>query len=278
MLKRVLLALAGTNYTSTAIRKAIELAKVHHASITATTVVDIDTLSNVGPIPIGGSGTADELRQHRIQVTRDRVHEAIQEFRTQCGTAGVPFETHEEEGNPFELLSSLSRFHDITIFGLRSVFEFDVASSPKAPDSLLMNLVTSGARPILGTPEVYRPCRRALIAFGGSAESASAMKQFVQSRLWPDLDVHIVSFGSDQSKCEMLLDGAKTYCAAHGFEATTRFIQGTPAKTILGEIESHDADIVVLGSSHRNLLLRKIFGETVKTVIEHSDRVVFLSK
>ena len=47
---------------------------------------------------------------------------------------------------------------------------------------------------------------------------------------------------------------------------------------MLGEVESNDADIVVLGSSHRNLLLRKIFGETVKTVIEHSDRVVFLSK
>ena len=41
MLKRILLALAGTSYTSTAIRKAIEIAKLHDASITATTVVDI---------------------------------------------------------------------------------------------------------------------------------------------------------------------------------------------------------------------------------------------
>ena len=115
------------------------------------------------------------------------MQDAIHEFRDKCGEEGVPYETREEEGDPFELLSSLSRFHDITVFGLRSVFEFDIASSPKEPHSLLMQLVTSGARPILGTPKVYRPCRKALIAFGGSAESASALKQFIQSRLWPDL-------------------------------------------------------------------------------------------
>jgi nucleotide-binding universal stress UspA family protein len=278
MIKRILLALAGTSYTETAIRKAIELAKAHDASITATTVVDIDTLSNVGPVPIGGSETADELRKHRVQVTRDRVHDAIRLFAASCDSANVAYETREEEGDPFNLLVSMSRFHDVTMFGLRSVFEFNVASPDRQPDSLLMQLVTSGARPILGTPKVYRPCRRVLIAFGGSAESASSMKQFVQSQLWPNLDVQIVSFGNEQAKCELLLEHAKSYCAAHGIDAATRYVQGPSPKMILAAIEKFDADIVVLGSSHRNLLLRKIFGQTTKTVIEHSDRMVFLSK
>lgn len=278
MIKRILLALAGTSYTENAIRKAIELAQVHDASITAATVVDIETLSNIGPVPIGGSETADELRRHRVQVTRDRVHEAIRDFKAKCETANVQYATREEEGNPFDLVASMSRFHDVTIFGLRSVFEFDVAEPNREPDSLLMRLVTSGARPILGTPKFYRPCRRALIAFGGSSESASSMRQFVQSKLWPSLDVQIVSIGSDQSKCESLLEDAKEYCVAHGMDATTRYVQGSSPKMILGAIEKYDADIVVLGSSHKNLLLRKIFGQTTRTVIEHSDRMVFLSK
>ena len=114
-----------------------------------------------------------------------------------------------------------------------------------------------------------------MIAFSGSPESASAMRKFVQSALWPDLQIQIVSFGPEQAKCECLLEGARRYCAAHGLQVSTRFVQGAAPKLILNEIESFDADVVVLGSSHRNIFMRKIFGETARAVIQNS-RLNFL--
>ena len=51
MIKRILLGLGGTPYTTVAIRRAVELAKRFEAEVTGVTVIDVKGLSNVGPVP-----------------------------------------------------------------------------------------------------------------------------------------------------------------------------------------------------------------------------------
>jgi len=53
MIRRILLGLGGTPYTSVAIQRAIELAKRFEAEITGVTAVDIKGLSHVGLVPTG---------------------------------------------------------------------------------------------------------------------------------------------------------------------------------------------------------------------------------
>ena len=52
MIKRILVGLGGTGFTTVAIRRAVELAQIHDAQLTGVTVVDVERLRRVG----SGSG------------------------------------------------------------------------------------------------------------------------------------------------------------------------------------------------------------------------------
>ena len=100
MIKRILVSLGGTGFSSVAIRRAVELAQLHEAQLTAVTVADIKRLRQVGSVPIGAGAAARDLREHRLQVTWQRVDESIGEFESTCNAAAVRFCVRREEGIP----------------------------------------------------------------------------------------------------------------------------------------------------------------------------------
>jgi hypothetical protein len=57
-----------------------------------------------------------------------------------------------------------------------------------------------------------------MIAYSGSAQSADAMRRFVQMRPWPDAAVQIVTFERDAAAADDLLHAARDYCHAHDME------------------------------------------------------------
>ena len=58
MIKRILVGLGGTEFTTVAIRRAVELAQIHQAQLTGVTVIDVERLKRVGPVPLGGRGSS----------------------------------------------------------------------------------------------------------------------------------------------------------------------------------------------------------------------------
>ena len=115
---------------------------------------------------------------------------------------------------------SLARYHDLMIFGLRSIFEYNVSIvdlSIEEPKDTLARLISAGVRPIIAVSDTFRPIQKVLIAYSGSMESAKTMKRFVQLRLWPDAKLKIVTFQSSEEKARQLLYDASEYCRAHGF-------------------------------------------------------------
>ncbi|MGF1580362.1 MAG: universal stress protein [Gemmataceae bacterium] len=280
MMKRILAGLGGTPFSQSTIQYSVELARRHNAEVTGVTVVDVNRLIQVGPVPIGGNYWADELRRHRIRVTHERIEEVIQNFETACRDGDIRHQVkREERREPFDLMLSSARYHDLMIFGLRSIFEYGVIDeSYHSGSDLLIKLITGGIRPILTVSETYRPIRRVLICYSGSMESAKTMKQFVRMRLWPDVQLRIVTFDHKPDKGQRLLTNAAEYCRAHGFTPEVTHIPGPPKDQVLPVAEEWDADLIVMGNSARNLLLRQIFGETALHVIQHADRPLFLSQ
>ncbi len=49
----------------------------------------------------------------------------IERFECMCKAADIRCRILEESGDPFAKLVEQSRYHDLTIFGLLSVFEYD---------------------------------------------------------------------------------------------------------------------------------------------------------
>jgi len=274
MLKRILLGLGGTEYTPCAVRHAVDIARRHGASVTGVTVVDLARLDRVGPVPVGAGKFAQDLREHRVKVAYEHVAQASEEFARACDAASIGFQLLREEGGALDLMISQSRYYDLIIFGLRSLFEYDFVADPC---ETLVRLVSHGVRPILAVAPEYRDVRRVLIAYSGSMESAKSMRRFAQLRLWPDAQCRVVTFqqGATSEGAKLPQDAA-AYCRAHGFNVEEDFVEGSAKAGILPYAVEWNADLIVIGNSARSVLLKKVFGDTAKNAIRKADRPLFL--
>ena len=275
MLKRILVGLGGTDYTVSAINQAVALAMVHHAEVTGVSIIDERRLAYSGPLPIGGSAYAHELANDRMEKAKERGEWAAQELTEACRAAGVRTRVLREVGEPFTLLIDQARYHDLMIFGLRSLFEFDLVPDPH---NALVRLVQAGVRPLLAVSKGFYPVKKVLIAYSGSMESAKAMKRFVQMRLWPDAKLRIVTFEHAAEKAEQLVRDAAEYCRAHGLEPEEALVPDSARTHLLPYAEEWGADLTVVGNSAKNLLLRRIFGETALHAIQNANRPLFLAQ
>lgn len=275
MIKRILLGLGGTDYTVSAIHQAVALAMAHDAEITGVSVIDENRLANVGSVPIGGGHYAHELADDRMAKAKERVEWAVQEFTKACSASSVRHQVLREVGEPFSLMIDQARYHDLMIFGLRSLFEFDIVDDPH---DALVRLVQSGVRPLIAVSKEFVSVKKVLIAYSGSMESAKTMKWFVQSRLWPDATLRVVAFEHPADRAEKLVCDAAEFCRAHGFETEEAYVPDSPQKHLLPYAAEWGADLIVVGNSAKNLLLRRLFGETALHVIRNADRPLFLSQ
>jgi hypothetical protein len=192
MIKRILVGLGGTPFTAVSTHCATELARLHDAQTTGVTVVDLNKLGKVGPVPAGAGIYAQRMRERQARVTKEGVETAIAAFKSHCSAQQVVCRRIEyEQKDPFTAMIAEARYNDLTIFGLRSIFDYGFTSDP---DKAIVKLVTQGVRPILAVADNYRPIKKALIAYSGSMESAKAIRHFLHLRPWPDVKLHIVHF------------------------------------------------------------------------------------
>lgn len=275
MLKRILVGLGGTDYTVAAIKHAVSLAMAHDAELTGVSVLDPTRIAPIVAVPLGDGDIIDPPSQDYLKIARDRVDWSTKEFANACESASVRHRIVREVGEPFSLMIAEARYHDLMIFGLKSLFESDLVADPH---DALVRLVRSGVRPLLAVSPDFKPVRKVLIAYSGSMESAKAMKRFVEMQLWPSLEIRIISFEDGKGHAREHLADAANYCRAHGLNVETECVKGSPKEQLLSYIHTWGADMTVVGNSAQNLLLRRLFGETALHVIRHSDQPLFLAQ
>lgn len=275
MIKRILLGIGGTPFTAVAIERAVELAARQHARLRAVTVVDPKRVCKLGPVPPGAGVYAQRMCDNRLEIKQGQIEAFIATLETACREAGVAYDVTTETGNPFELMIAHARYYDLTIFGLRSVFDYRLMETPEDD---LIRLLSQGVRPILGVSKTIRTIRRVMVAYSGSTESARAMREFVQSGLWPQAAIEIVHFSNAPDDSQPLLQEAADYCREHGHAVATHVFpegNGVPILFAAGDL---GADMIVMGNSLRSLWVRKVIGDTVLNTLTQAEVPIFLSQ
>ena len=275
MIKRILVGIGGTPFSAVATKRAIELAQAHGAELTGITIVDLERLTRVGPVPVGGGKAARDLQEHRSRETRERVEKALGDFTSACEEAGVAHSVEREQGDPFDLCIAHARYHDLFVCGLRGLFDFGVVEEPQ---DAVNRLIYEGVRPIIAAAPEYRSVNKVLAAYSGSMESAKALRRFVQMRLWPEATIRVVCYEDDlHGKADELFADVERYCKAHGYAVETELQWGFASDRLLHYAESYGADLIVLGDSRRSVLMRKLCGDTTLHMIRNANRPLFLS-
>lgn len=277
MIKRILVGV-GTSQTAQSVAEhAVEIAKNFQAELLGVAVTDPLRLEWTGPRPIGMGVEAltAELREKRLEQATADVAAAKAVFAERCRAEGVEHGFSEQVGDPFEIVGELVRYQDMCVFGLRGLFEHDVVPEPL---DALERLVAGGVRPILAVGETFRPIRKVLVAYSGSLESAKTFKNFVLSGLYPDAAIRVVNFGGNPATALGLLDHAAAYFRSHGRSVDTDHVAGDPQRELIGYAAAWGADLIVAGNSAKNLLMRRLFGETALTLLRESPLPLYLSQ
>ena len=107
-------------------------------------------------------------------------------------------------------------------------------------------------------------------------ESAKSMKRFVQMRLFQNVTLKVVTFGGSDESSRALLDGATEYCRAHGYVVESQAFASSAQEGLLPEAKQWEADMIVMGNSARNVLLRHVLGDTALHVMQHADVPLFV--
>ena len=276
-IKRILVGL-GTSRTARSVTEhAIDIGKPRGAELVGLAVTDPVRLEWTGPRPmgVGVEEQTAELRKSRYERARADIAAAGETFASRCRAAGVMHRVNEETGDPFDVAEDLVRYHDMSVFGLHGLFEHDVVPEPV---DALERLVSAGVRPVLAVAEEFRPIRRVLVAYSGSIESAKTYKHFVQSGLYADAAVRIVHFGHDEATARRRLEKSAGYFAAHGREVDTDHCAGDATRELVPYADAWKADLIVAGNSAKNLLLRKLFGETALKLLRDSPLPMYLAQ
>jgi len=274
MIKRVLIGLGGTPYSESQLQYSIDFARRFSAELTGVTVADMAHLVDVGPIPMGAATAAQGLRQHRLETVEHNIETAIEVFRAKCDEVHVRWRIVREAGNPFDELISLSRYHDLTILGLKGLFEYGVLPNAHA---YIGRLVANSVRPVLAVADEFRKINKVFIAYNGSMESAKAMKSFAQMALWPNAKVMVACYDMKDSKAAPLVRDAKAYLELFGNSVETMIPNTKPEAALLEDADTWGADLIVMGASGRSNILRLIMGDTAEHIISHSKLPMLIS-
>ncbi len=140
MIRRILVGLGGTPFTPTAIRYAVELAKAQQADILGMTVIDRRRLVALHKAFLPAQEAIHEMR--RLDTIEKNQEQSVADFELACTEAGLPYAATRESGDPFQTMISQARYYDLMIFGLRSLFDYNVVDT--APTDVLARLVSRG--------------------------------------------------------------------------------------------------------------------------------------
>lgn len=277
MIKRVLVGLGTTRTAAAVTAHAIRIAKANDGELVGLAVTDPLRLDWTGPKPIGVGveAAAADLRRQRYEQAAAEIASATKLFAQRCLAEGVTHRVVEETGDPFAIAADIVRYHDLCVFGLHGLFEHGVVPEPS---DAIERLVADGVRPILAIPEEDRPIRRVLVAYSGSLESAKTFKQFVHSGLYSDAAARIVCFNDDAAAAGRRVEMAAGYFRAHGRTVDTDAVNGDPRHELVPYAQQWGADLIVAGNSAKNLLLRKLFGETALKLLRSSPLPLYLSQ
>jgi nucleotide-binding universal stress UspA family protein len=275
MVKRILVGVTGGAAATAKRRFAMDLAQRHKASIEILSIVDVERLAHVGPVPLGGVHDAQKVQESRIHRSHELADAAIATFEEQCRAAGIPYIVHVHEGDPFDVLTREWRYNDLAIFAVRDWFDHEVV---REPEKTLVRLATADIWPIIAVSEnTDTNIKKVLFAYDESKEAADALKSFARSGIFPNAHCHIVYFGSAVHDKRKQLERASGYLRDYGYQTTIETVDASVHDRLLPHADDTGADMIVMGCDTHTSYLKRVYSEVSLDVIRKSRRPVFLA-
>jgi len=248
MLKNILLPTDGSDYSLTASKYAIELAKLYKATIHGLSVVNVKLTQ--GQL-IADLGNIVSLVPSQLEeVLQDKGKIVLKELKEACETAGVRCNTSSSMGIVGKAICDKARIADLIVMGKHG--ESGKWAGPLL-GSVAETVVRQADKPVLLVSKEYQPIDRMLMAYD-SGKSANHMIR-VAADLAMNLEVPITALvvSDDLEKGTPVLEEAKRYLEAYGIQVDTLLKDGVPAAEILLAAKDNNVNLIAMGAYGHNI-------------------------
>ncbi|MCB0747078.1 MAG: universal stress protein [Ignavibacteriae bacterium] len=281
MIKRILIPLDTSPFTTTALEMACTIARINDAELTGIVVLDLPgILKSTGPIPIGGYRYAEKERDFKEKEAKERKQFLLTMFREKCEMEGIKYSKLKHQGTPSEKIISESIYYDTVIMGMRTHYQFATSDEP---GDTLDKILDFSITPIIAVPKEYsfssslEKKQKVLIPYNGSLPAARALHRFAQLSIL-DVEVKILMSDKNKDNAEYHLEEATQYLNAHSiFDIKKEWI----SEDIINAVEKKYldwADFVVVGAHSKKGLANFMVGSLTKHLIKIAKKPVLIGQ
>lgn len=273
MVKRILAGICADAKAGGPLAWSASIAGQCNASVTAVPVLDASAWKQSLPTMLSAARAANLLETEPWTQPED-AEEALRKYCCQTlSQAGIRCHTMPVSDEPLDALASASRYHDLLLFGLGQCYpQRLVPDSTKA----VSRLITNGACPLLLVPRKVRDVKKVFLAYSGTVASARSFRRFVQGTLFADAEIDLVCLGDSLEAAGDVLNAAREYLEEHGRKVRLTALRGKET-VLVDHAFSSDADLIIAGSNHRNVLGIETSSVTLRAFLSQDRIPVFIS-
>ena len=248
MFKNILLPTDGSDYSATALRYAIELAKIYDATIHGLSVVNIKLTQ--GQLIADLSNIVRLEPSQLEEVLQDKGLNLLGKLREACEKGGVRCKTSSSMGIIGNSICQKARIADLIVMGKYG--ENGKWSGPLL-GSVAETVVRQADKPVLLVSRGYQPINRILMVYD-SDRSANYMIHFAADLAMNlKVPITVLVISDDLEKATSIMEEAQCYLEAYKVEVDFLLEAGSSADEVLLTAKNSNTDLIAMGAYGRNL-------------------------
>lgn len=277
MIKSLLVILDGSKASESAKKLAVQMAKLHKASLTGLGVLDEPWIVAPEAIPLGGAAFKADLDERVLEDIKRRVHDLEKQFMDYCKSQKTQASIIDTTGIPAEEIEHFSSEFDIIIMGKDANFHF--SPSQEATESI-KQILKDSPRPILITsphlPNQESP--HVLIAFDGTFSAGRALHMAILLGMLKGKTIHIASVSENEKQARYHVNLAAKLCHNHGLDVHLHPLVSAqkPSLVLLNLLQDLKPSLVVMGAYGHGGIHAFFMGSCSRDLLKETDIPLFM--
>ena len=268
MLKKILVPLDGSDYSWSAARHTIQMAKAFRAAIYGLSVTDVKI--------VDGQITSDLKIDHETaeKIYQDKGHALLEQLKQECSLAKVTFHPITTTGM---VVSSICRTVSEIKAELIAIGKRGINAEWLGPllGSTAESIVRQSKLSVLLAQENYVPIDTVYVAYDGAIVSIKALRFTTELCAKCKWKMNVITIHRSPTQREKLLQQAEETAELHGVKITKIGKGGDVIEQILEATSKEPYALIVIGAYSRRLR-ELIIGSVAERVIHRVAQPVLI--
>lgn len=279
MIKSILIAVDGAEYTNPVMKYAVYLAKAFQAKLNIITVVDVRIFE--WSVYLGVDGFApvmpstSYLDESKL-LLQEKAEKVLQKCVDIVRAENISYTASKHEGSPVEMISNQANIVDMIILGARG--EFAKWGRSRLMGATVEAISRECNKPLFISPKVFRPFRNILIPYDGSINSNRALPYAGYFASSFKSIAYVFTVDNSLESANIILTEGKNYLQSYEIEIKTKARSGHADEEILNYANEKEMDLIVMGAYGHSRIKEAILGSTTERVMRNATLPLLLVK